>query len=71
MNRMWRGLIIGGAVASIAGLLWKSSRNNRMISRGSWNGFVNGTLNSTMNLIGKLGLFRIMGRSRFLNRMVR
>ncbi|MGD9677244.1 MAG: hypothetical protein AB7V16_02605 [Vulcanibacillus sp.] len=71
MNRISRGMIIGGVAASAAGLLWRSSRNNRIIGNRSMNRYLNGTLNSTISLLDKTGLFRIMGRSRLFRRMVR
>lgn len=63
MRRYTQSLIIGSVVAALAGGLMMMGRNRRGYD-------MNKMMNSTINMMGKLGIFRLMGRSG-LNRLVK
>ncbi len=66
MNRMSRGLIIGGVVASIAGLLWRRS-SRRMVNRGTLNRF----MYNTMDSMRRMNLLKYVNSSRLVKRLIR
>lgn len=62
MRRVTQNILLGTLVAAAAGIFMR--RNNR-------NNIMNRTVNSTINMMGRLGLIRLMGRSRMFGNMVR
>lgn len=62
MRRVTQNILLGTLVAATAGMFMR--RNNR-------NNIMNRTMNSTINMMGRLGLFRLMGRSRMFGNLIR
>lgn len=63
MNRLAQSIIAGGLVAAVAGMIMRRSpRNTNMMNR---------VANTMVNVMGSLGLFRLIGRTRFFRDMVR
>lgn len=62
MRRLTQGLIAGGLVATAAGMVMKKRRNNNMM---------NNMMNTMINMMGRLGAFRMMSKTRFFRNMVR
>lgn len=63
MNRLIRSVIAGGIFATLAGLMMqRTPRKTNMMNR---------MMNTTINGMGRLGIFRMMGRSRMFRNMVR
>lgn len=63
MNRLARNIITGGIIATAAGMyMRRSPRNMNMMNR---------SLNMLINTMGRFGVFRFIGRSRFFRNMVR
>lgn len=68
MNRLSRGLVVGGVVASIAGILWRRSpKGNYMRSGSTLNRFVN----RSMDYMGRTNLLRFINSSRYVKRLFR
>jgi len=61
MNRLSQGVIASGFVAMIAG--WMMKRNSR-------NHMMNKAMNMMINVMGSLGIFRIMSKTKYFRKMV-
>ena len=66
MRRLTQGLIVGSIVAATAGLLM--GRNNRGNRTGR---MFNQSMNSMINMMGNMGMFRRMGKSGGFKNMIR
>ncbi|WP_339063866.1 hypothetical protein [Tepidibacillus marianensis] len=62
MGRLTQGIITGGIVAAVAGMVMKRSRRNNMYNR---------YMNTMINMMAKIGMFRIIGNSRFFRNLIR
>ncbi len=64
MARLIRSVITGGAIATVISMFMRrsASRNTNMMNR---------FMNSMINMMGRVGAFRLMGRSRWFKNMVK
>jgi len=62
MGRLAQGIITGGIVAAVAGMVMKRSQNNKIYNR---------YFNMMINSMAKIGMFRLVGNSRFFRNLVR
>ena len=62
MGRLSQSLIAGGMVAAIAGMMMKRKSNSNMMNR---------MMNSAINMMGSLGAFRLMSKTRYFKNMVK
>ncbi|GBF10076.1 hypothetical protein [Tepidibacillus sp. HK-1] len=62
MGRLAQIMIIGGLVAAVTRMMRRSSKTERMMNQ---------AMNMMINMMGRLGLFRLIGTSRIFRRMVR
>ena len=62
MGRLVQGVVTGGIVAAVAGMMMKRSQNRNMYNR---------YMNTAINMMAKLGMFRMIGTSRFFRNLVK
>ncbi len=62
MRRVTQNILLGTLVAAAAGMFMRRNTRNNVMNR---------TLNSTINMMGRFGLFRLMGGTRMFRNLVR
>lgn len=71
MNRWTQGILFGGFIAAVVSVIWKLVATKEINTRrNTLSKIINYFANVFINLFGKLGLFKWVGRSKLLTNMI-
>lgn len=71
MNRWAQGIIFGGIITAVVAIIWRLVPQNKLnYKKRLFKRIVNYFANMFINVLGKLGVFQLFGKSKVLKNML-